>query len=76
MKRKRLLSSFRQSMLLMIILPSLFLCSIKTIAQEKTLIFPIPQEMQLTGDALLWTKKCQSLFLRTRVKKICFLPVF
>ncbi len=69
MKRKRLLSSFRQSMLLMIILPSLFLCSIKTIAQEKTLIFPIPQEMQLIGDSFAVDEKMSIIVPVNRSEK-------
>ncbi len=47
----------------------LFLCSIKTIAQKKTLIFPIPQEMQLTGNAFALNEKISVIVPVNRSEK-------
>lgn len=56
-------------MLLMIIMSSSFLSSIKTSAQEKILIFPIPQEIQITGDAFALDDKMSIIVPVNRSEK-------
>ena len=66
----------QKGIILMIIFSSLFMCSIKAFAMEKTLIFPIPQQIQITGDSFVLDETMSIIVPQGMSKNDIFLARF
>ncbi|MFC2116267.1 glycoside hydrolase family 20 zincin-like fold domain-containing protein [Bacteroidota bacterium] len=70
------LKRFRRNMFLIMACFSLFGFSTKLMAAEKTLIFPIPQQMELTGDEFVLDESISIIVPQEKTDKDLFLARF
>ena len=66
----------QSGIILMIIFSSLFMCSIKAFTMEKTLVFPIPQQIQITNDIFIPDETMSIIVPRDMSKNDIFLARF
>ena len=65
-----------QVIILMVLLSSSFIFSVKVMAIEKTLIFPIPQQIQITNDIFILDETMSIIVPRDMSKNDIFLARF